>query len=76
MLISLKYGFAFFCTPKCASNSIEAMLKPYADIHLLGSPQVRHTDVDKFDRFIAPYLQQVAPGAEYQRVAVIREPVS
>lgn len=76
MLISLKYGYAFFCTPKCASNSIEAMLKPYSDIHLLGSPQVRHTDVCGFDRFVEPYLRHVAPGAEYQRVAVIREPVS
>lgn len=76
MLISLKHQFTFFCTPKCASNSIEAMLKPHSEIHLLGSPQVRHTDAAGYARHIEPYLAEVAPGSEFERVAIIREPVS
>ncbi len=40
MLISEEHAFVFFCTPKCASNSVEAMLKPYARLQLLGSPPV------------------------------------
>lgn len=76
MLISLKHGFTFFCTPKCASNSIEAMLKPHAEIHLLGSPQVRHTNAQQYANHITPYLAEVAPGTEFERVAIIREPVA
>lgn len=76
MLISLRHNFAFFCTPKNASNSVEAMLKPYADIHLLGSPQVRHTNVRDYERYISPYLQSVAPDNAVERIALIREPVA
>jgi len=76
MLISLKHRFTFFCTPKCASNSIEAMLKPHAEIHLLGSPQVRHTSARQYANHIAPYLAEVAPGTEFERIAIIREPVA
>jgi len=75
VLISLKHEFVFFCTPKCASNSIEAMLKPHAEIHLLGSPGVRHTDVSTFEQHLLPYLHKVAPETKPTRVAVVREPV-
>ena len=59
MLISLQHKFTFFCTPKCASNSIEAMLKPHSEIHLLGSPQVRHTDTRQYAEHVQPYLAEV-----------------
>ena len=76
MLISVKHRYAFFCTPKCASNSVEAMLKPHADIHLLGTPQLRHTDVRQYASHIQPYLDEAAPGVAVERVAIIREPVA
>lgn len=76
MLISLKHRFVFLCTPKCASNSIEAMLKPHAEIHLLGSPQVRHTNVRQFERHLRPYLDEVTSENDFELVAVIREPVA
>lgn len=75
MLISLKHRYAFFCTPKCASNSIEAMLKPHAEIHLLGSPQVRHTNARQYEEWLQPYLREVSAGSTIERIAVIREPV-
>ena len=76
MQISLKHRFAFFCTPKCASNSIEAMLRPHVDVDLQGSPQVRHTNVTQYRRYLAPYLAEVAPDATVETVALVREPVS
>jgi len=76
MLISVKHRYAFFCTPKCASNSVEAMLKPHADIHLLGTPQLRHTNARQYAAHIQPYLDQVAREAAVERVAIIREPVA
>jgi hypothetical protein len=76
MLISLKHRFTFFCTPKCASNSIEAMLKPHCEIHLLGSPQVRHTNARQYASHVQPYLAEVAPETGFERIAIIREPVA
>ena len=76
MLISVKHRYAFFCTPKCASNSVEAMLKPHADIHLLGTPQLRHTNARQYAAHIQPYLDAVAPDVAVERVAIIREPVA
>ncbi len=76
MQISLNHRFAFFCTPKCASNSIEAMLRPHVDVDLQGSPQVRHTNVTQYRRYLAPYLAEVAPDTWVETVALVREPVS
>jgi hypothetical protein len=74
--VSLKHRFVFLCTPKCASNSIEAMLRPYVDLDLQGSPSVRHTNVRQFRRYLEPYLLAVAPDTKFETVALIREPVS
>jgi len=52
------------------------MLRPHVDIELAGSPQVRHTSVRQYRRYLAPYLADVAPGVHVQTVALIREPVS
>lgn len=76
MQISLKHGFTFLCTPKCASNSIEDMLRPYIDIDLQGTPSVRHTNVRQYRRYILPYLSEVAPEAHIETYALVREPVS
>ena len=76
MQVSLKHRFVFLCTPKCASNSIEAMLRPYVDLDLQGSPSVRHTNVRQFRRYLEPYLVAVAPDTEFETVALVREPVS
>jgi hypothetical protein len=74
--VSLNHRFVFLCTPKCASNSIEVMLRPYVDLDLQGSPSVRHTNVRQFRRYLEPYLMAVAPDTEFETVALIREPVS
>lgn len=76
MLISQKHGFVFFCMPKCASNSIEAMLKPYSDMQLSGCPRVRHTNVREYRSHIQPYLADVAGIREIETVCLVREPVS
>ncbi len=76
MQVSLKHGFAFLCTPKCASNSIEDMLRPYIDIDLQGAPAVRHTNVRQYRRYIQPYLSAVAPEVPIETFALVREPVS
>lgn len=76
MLISQKHNFVFFCMPKCASNSIELMLKPHSEIHLRGRPQVRHTNVREYRTYIQPYLADVAGTTELETICLVREPVS
>jgi hypothetical protein len=76
MQVSLKHGFVFLCTPKCASNSIEDMLRPYVDLDFQGAPSVRHTNVRLYRRYVLPYLSTVAPDVHVETFALVREPVS
>ena len=76
MQISLKHGFVFLCTPKCASNAIEDMLRQYVDMDLQGSPRIRHTTVREYDRYLRPYLVALEPDRPIETIAVIREPLS
>ncbi len=76
MQVSLKHRFVFLCTPKCASNSIEDMLRPYIDIDLQGAPSVRHTNVRQYRQYILPYLSAVAPETPIETFALVREPIS
>jgi hypothetical protein len=76
VLVSLKHAFAVFCTPKCASNSIEALLRPYCEIQLRGSPPVRHTNVRAWDAYVRPYLTEACSVGPLETIGVVREPVS
>jgi hypothetical protein len=76
MLISLKHGFVFFCTPKCASNSIELMLKPHCEVHLRGNPQLRHTNFRDWHSHVRPYLAEIGGVTNLETVAVFRHPVT
>lgn len=76
MLISNRYQFVFFSTPKCASVSIEAMLKPYSSIHILGTPQLRHTNYREFHHHIEPFLRTKIDSEQLESVCLIREPLS
>lgn len=76
MLISVEHNFAFLCVPKCASSSIEAALRPYSDIALVGPPAFRHTTYREYDQFIKPYLREKVGRDDIETVCVIREPIS
>jgi hypothetical protein len=76
MLISVKYDFVFLCTPKCASTSIEAMLRPYADIALQGPNHFRHTNLRDYIRYIRPYVIDKAGVATIETICLVREPMS
>lgn len=76
MLISKKHKYVFLCNQKCASNSIEQMLKPYSEIALLGLQTVRHTNFTDYDRYIKPYLKVRAQVDNLETICVVREPLS
>ena len=76
MLISVKHNFVFFCTPKCASNSIEAMLQPFSDISLLGPPYFRHTNFRRYNKYISPFIENATRGDSLETICLVRDPIS
>lgn len=76
MLISATHDFVFLCTPKCASNSIEDMLRPYTDIALVGPPAFRHTNFRAYSKYLKPYLKETRGDDRIETICVVREPLS
>lgn len=76
MLIGKEHKYVFLCNTKCASNSIEEMLKPYSEIALVGLQTVRHTNFLDYDRYIKPYLKVRAQVDDLETICIVREPLS
>ena len=76
MLISLKYNFVFLCTPKNASTSIEAMLRPYCEIAYLEHPHLRHINYRNYIQYIEPFLKREMNRDNLETICLVREPVS
>lgn len=75
MLISLKHDFAFLCNRKCASISIETMLRKHSDIALLGPPEFRHADYRSYSKYLAPFVSE-STGSAPETICLVREPLS
>ena len=75
MLISKKHNFAFLSMQKCASSSIEAMLRPHSDIILPVNP-FKHTNYRNYSKYIKPYLDAMAGMGDTETICLVREPVS
>jgi hypothetical protein len=75
MLISKKYNFAFLSMQKCASSSIEAMLRPHSDIILPVNP-FKHTNYRIYSKYIKPYIEEMAGIGDVETICLVREPVS
>ncbi len=74
MMILWKEKLAFIAIPKTGTTAIEAALAPYAAISFERPPQIKHMTLQRFNRFIRPYLEKT--GLEdVQTLAVMREPV-
>ncbi len=73
MLVFWDKRLAFLATPKTASTAIETALESLSALSVLRPPALKHTSVQRFNRFIAPYLE-VSSGATFEVVALMREP--
>ena len=76
MLISLKHDFAFLCNRKCASISIETMLRKHSDIAVLGPPGFRHADYRLYSKYFAPFVGESMGRAAPETICLVREPLS
>lgn len=76
MLISLSHRYVFLCNRKCASVSIESMLRRHSELSFLGSPEIRHTNYRRYRRYIAPYIQESVGKTKLETICIVREPLS
>ena len=73
MLVFWEQRLAILATPKTGSTAIESALEPLATMAILRPPVLKHTPVQRFHRFIGPYLE-VTSGEPFTLVALMREP--
>jgi len=75
MMILWQERLAFLAVPKTGTTAIEAALAPHAAITYAKPPQVKHMTLQRFNRFMRPYLEKVGMQ-DIRTLAVMREPVS
>lgn len=75
MLVFWRQGLVFLATPKTASTAIETALSPMAAVIVLRPPQLKHTNAQKYQRHVAPFLGD-GKGASFVTTALMREPVA
>ena len=73
MLIFWRQRLVFLATPKTASTAIEQALEPLAAMVVLRPPVLKHTNAQRFHRFLSPYLAS-ASGRDFALCALMREP--
>lgn len=73
MLVFWDQRLAFLATPKTGSTAIEAALEPLSALIVQRPPILKHTSVQRFHRFLGPYLE-VASGQAFSVAALMREP--
>jgi len=74
MLVFWEQRLVFLATPKAGSTAIAAALEPLASVSIQRPPVLKHTNVRRYHRFIAPYLLKAA-GEPFTCVALMREPI-
>lgn len=74
MLVFWKQRLVVLATPKTGSTAIEAALSPLAALSVDQPAALKHTDARCWQRFVRPYLREVA-GGDFTAIALMREPV-
>jgi hypothetical protein len=74
MLLSYRYNFLFLANHKCASTSIEQMLRPFSEFAIVSTALGKHLNYREVCRNIQ-FAFTRKPLNEYFRFGVIRDPV-
>lgn len=73
MLVFWRQRLVFLATPKTASTAIETALAPIAAMVITRPPQLKHTNAQKYHRFLAPFLTEKG-SRPFTLTALMREP--
>ncbi|MEM9798517.1 MAG: gamma-glutamyl kinase [Pseudomonadota bacterium] len=74
MLVFWKARLVLFAVPKTGTTALEAALAPMADIAIVNPPGLKHCNIRKYRRELAPFVEQ-GGRRPFQHVAVMREPL-
>lgn len=73
MLVFWEQRLALLATPKTGTTAIQNALESMATLSIQRPPVLKHTSVQRFHRFIGPYLETTS-GHPFTVVALMREP--
>lgn len=73
MLVFWEERLVLLATPKTGTTSIAKALESRAAISIQRPPELKHTPIKRFRRFIGPYLEQVSKEP-FTVIGVMREP--
>lgn len=74
MLVFWKQRLVYLATPKTGTTAIEAALEPLASVVIQRPPELKHTSVSRYWKYLAPFLEKAA-DEDFMVVAVMREPI-
>ncbi len=74
MLVFWQQRLVFLATPKTGSTAIGAALESLASVSIQRPPELKHTNAQRYRRFLAPYLEKSA-GHQFEVAALMREPI-
>ena len=75
MQISTRFGFAFLCTPKCASTSISSAIDEFCNIHFKGHNKLKHINARTYTERVLPLHKHLFPSLTIESFCMIREPL-
>ena len=70
MLVFWKQRLVYLATPKTGTTAIEAALEPLASVVIQRPPELKHTSVHRYWKYLAPFLQKAA-DEDFMVVAVM-----
>lgn len=74
MLVFWKERLVFLAVPKTGTTAIEGALAPRASMVLRDPPEIKHSPVYRYGRFLKPFFEK-AGHAELETLAIVRHPV-
>lgn len=74
MLVFWKQRLVYLATPKTGTTAIEAALESLASVVIQRPPELKHTSVQRYWKYLAPFLEKAA-DEDFTVVAVMREPI-
>jgi hypothetical protein len=61
--------------PKCASTSIESVVKKYSTIKFGGEPAIKHMSAQYFHDYVLPLHRKLMPTSSLESFCMMREPL-
>lgn len=75
MLVFWAEKLVFLAVPKTGTTAIEGALAPRASLVLRDPPQLKHSPVYRYRRFLAPFFEKAGGAPDLETMAVVRHPI-